>query len=212
MAPRKPAAKKKVLPAAAKKAAPKKAAGKPQKAAPKSSRKSAPARPSGGSPKKTAGKKKVTRQVPAATAVSRKPAPRKGAAGIIGKKGDRLKDLKAALLKKKDLILKEAKQEIAKYISGETRQLVDTAIDEGDWAVVDISEDINLRRLDAHRKTLRDIEEVLRKIAEGTYGICEECGEEISEKRLSVIPTAALCFTCQEMKERMEAFAKEDNV
>ena len=69
-------------------------------------------------------------------------------------------------------------------MSGDNNQLVDTALDEGDWAVVDISEDLNLKRLWAHRKALHDIDESLRKIKEGTYGICEECGEEISEKRL----------------------------
>lgn len=95
-------------------------------------------------------------------------------------------------------------------MSGENRQLVDTALDEGDWAVVDISEDLNLMRLGAHRKALHDIDESLRKIKEGTYGICEECGEEISEKRLGVIPTACLCINCQENKEQLEAFEKEE--
>jgi DnaK suppressor protein len=90
-------------------------------------------------------------------------------------------------------------------MSGDNRQLVDTAIDEGDWAVVDISEDLSLRRLDSHRQLLLDIDECLRKIQEGTYGFCEECGEEISQRRLNVIPTATLCIDCKENKEKMEA-------
>jgi len=123
---------------------------------------------------------------------------------------ERLRDLKSALLKRRDAIVKEAKDEIAKYVSGENRQLVDTAVDEGDWAVVDISEDINLMRLDAHRKLMLDIDEALRKIQEGTYGICEDCGEEISEKRLGVMPTATLCISCKENKEQMEAISRQD--
>jgi DnaK suppressor protein len=106
--------------------------------------------------------------------------------------------------------VREAKEEIAKYISGENRQLVDTALDEGDWAVVDISEDLNLRMLATHRKALHDIDESLRKINEGSYGICEECGEEIGEKRLSVLPAATLCVICQGNKEQFEAIAKEE--
>ena len=125
-------------------------------------------------------------------------------------KKDRLKTLRESLIKKKDAIVTEAKNEIAKYVSGEHRQLVDTALDDGDWAVVDISEDLNLLRLSTHRKTLIEIDEALRKIAEGTYGICEECGEEISEKRLSVIPAATLCVNCKENKERLEAIEKEE--
>lgn len=121
---------------------------------------------------------------------------------------ERLRSLKGMLITRRDGILKEAKSEIAKYMSGDNRQLVDTAIDEGDWAVVDISEDLSLRRLDSHRKLLQDIDECLRKIQEGTYGMCEECGEEISQKRLNVIPTATLCIDCKENRERMEALER----
>jgi DnaK suppressor protein len=121
---------------------------------------------------------------------------------------DRLVDIRKSLLKKKETILKEVKEEIAKYISGENKQLVDTALDDGDWAVVDISEDISLQRLSAHRKLMYAIDEAIRKIAEGTYGTCEDCGEEISEKRLLVLPAATLCVDCQEHKEQFEAFER----
>lgn len=129
---------------------------------------------------------------------------KRGAAGL-SPVNFRIRDLKDMLIAKRNGILKEAKDEIAKYMSGDNRQLVDTAIDEGDWAVVDISEDLSLRRLDSHRRLLLDIDECLRKIQEGTYGICEECGEEISRKRLNVIPTATLCIDCKENKEKMQA-------
>lgn len=132
------------------------------------------------------------------------PAPAKKAAAAPAD-NERIRDLKNMLITRREGILKEAKGEIAKYMSGDNRQLVDTAIDEGDWAVVDISEDLSLRRLDSHRKLLQDIDECLRKIKEGTYGICEECGEEISQKRLNVIPTATLCIDCKENRERLEA-------
>lgn len=125
-------------------------------------------------------------------------------------KKDKVALIRKSLLIKRESILKEAKQEIAKYISGETRQLVDTALDEGDWAVVDISEDISLRMLSTHRKALHEIDEAIRKIKEGTYGICEECGEEISEKRLSILPAATLCIDCKENKEKFEAVEKEE--
>ncbi|GAB4484619.1 MAG: hypothetical protein OHK006_09310 [Thermodesulfovibrionales bacterium] len=124
----------------------------------------------------------------------------------------RLQSLKQTLIRRREDIVKEAKQEIAKYISGETRQLVDTAIDEGDWAVVDISEDISLRRLSAHRKMLLEIDEALRKIGEGTYGICEECGEEIAEKRLIVLPTATLCVDCKENREKFEDLEEKEEL
>jgi DnaK suppressor protein len=118
---------------------------------------------------------------------------------------DRLRELRKNLLNKKETILKEAQEEISRYVSGENRQMVDTALDDGDYAQVDITEDVNLQRLSAHRKLLHGIDEAIRKIAEGTYGICEECGEQISEKRLQVLPAATLCIDCQENKEQFEA-------
>lgn len=121
-----------------------------------------------------------------------------------------IKKIRKDLLMKKNTILKEAKQEIAKYISGDTRQLVDTAIDDGDWAVVDISEDISLRMLTNHRKRLREIDDAVRKIDQGSYGICEECSEEISEKRLKIMPAANLCIDCQENKEKFEAVEESE--
>lgn len=124
--------------------------------------------------------------------------------------GERFHSLRKILRAKRDSILKEAKEELSKYISGENRQLVDTALDDGDWAVVDTSEDMNLMRLTTHRKTLLEIDGAVRKISEGTYGICDDCGDEISEKRLSILPSATLCINCQEDKERLEAIEKED--
>lgn len=117
--------------------------------------------------------------------------------------------LRTMLIGRRNKILGEAKDEIARYINGETRQLIDTAIDEGDWAAIEISEDINLRRLAAHRKQMIDIDDAIRKIEEGTYGTCEECGDEISEKRLAVMPTATLCVDCQENREKLEAVGEE---
>jgi DnaK suppressor protein len=168
------------------------------------------AKPSGGT-KKIVTAKKQEKKIPSA----KKPAAKKTLKKEKPQEKteaskNRLADLKKSLIRKKEHILKEAKEEIAKYISGENKQLVDTANDDGDWAQVDISEDLSLQRLSTHRKLMYNIDEALRKIAEGTYGICEECGEEISEKRLMVLPTATLCVDCQENKEQLEAFEGEE--
>ena len=149
-------------------------------------------------------KKKVVPQKKAVT-------PKKVSAAVAPD-AERFRGLKSMLIAKRDSLLKEAKQEIQKYVSGENRQLVDTAIDEADWAAVEISEDINLKRLSAHRQLLNDVEECLRKVNEGTYGICEDCGEEISEKRLRVIPTATLCIDCKEQREKMAILEQDTEI
>jgi RNA polymerase-binding transcription factor DksA len=45
-------------------------------------------------------------------------------------------------------------------------------------------------------ETLRDIEDALAKMDEGTYGRCESCGGEIGEPRLEAMPAARLCIRC----------------
>lgn len=117
--------------------------------------------------------------------------------------------LRNALIRKREEIVKEAKSEISKYIRGETRQLVDTALDNGDWSVVDLSEDISLRQLSTHRETLLKIDEALRKIDEGTYGKCEDCGEDISVERLKVLPFAIYCVDCQGRREQLQVLERE---
>lgn len=122
---------------------------------------------------------------------------------------DRNERLRRVLISKREELLKESQLEIRKYISGEKRQLVETVMDDGDLSVVDLSEEINLKKLSTHKDMLTKIDIALRKITEGTYGICEECGEEISEERLKVMPFAIYCRDDQEKREIMERLERE---
>lgn len=49
---------------------------------------------------------------------------------------------------------------------------------------------------------LHEVEDALERIEEGTYGICQRCGEKISEDRLEIVPEAALCVRCAAERER----------
>lgn len=51
---------------------------------------------------------------------------------------------------------------------------------------------------------LRAIEAALERIQRGDYGICSECTDLISEKRLEAVPAAELCINCKEKKEKLE--------
>ena len=59
----------------------------------------------------------------------------------------------------------------------------------------------NLRTRDRERKLLRKIDAALQRIDAGTYGYCEETGEEIGIQRLEVRPVATLCLEAQERHE-----------
>lgn len=52
--------------------------------------------------------------------------------------------------------------------------------------------------------TLRKINTALEKIESGEFGVCEECGEKIPDKRLKANPEAGTCIDCAERLERIE--------
>lgn len=48
------------------------------------------------------------------------------------------------------------------------------------------------------RQRLEDLDEALERIDEGTYGVCERCGNEINPERLDAVPAASLCMPCKQ--------------
>lgn len=123
---------------------------------------------------------------------------------------ERKNRLKKMLNKMKEQILQEDREEIKKFQTGEKKQIVETVMDDADLSAIDLSEDISLKQLSAHRDILKKIEEALRKLEEGTYGICEMCGDEIPEERLKILPFAIYCRDCQEKIEMIEKFESEE--
>jgi len=174
----------------------------------KTKKKTAPKKPvkKAAKPKKPT-KKAVKKEKPKAKATTKKPAAKAKKKTPVSQERP-YESVRKELLKKRQQLVAEAKNEIKNYLTGENRQVVETALDEGDWSVVDLSEDISLRKLTTHRESLLKIDEALRKIDEGTYGICEDCGEEISTERLRILPYATLCRDCQEKREIIEAAEK----
>jgi DnaK suppressor protein len=58
------------------------------------------------------------------------------------------------------------------------------------------------RALEREAKLLRNVRLALDRIADGSYGTCLDCEDEISQQRLQALPWAALCITCQEHADR----------
>jgi len=78
------------------------------------------------------------------------------------------------------------------------------AMDQGESSEVDIQEDIELALIQMKSETLNKIEAARRRLDEGTYGDCFECGDEISEARLRALPFAVRCKDCEEARETAE--------
>jgi DnaK suppressor protein len=76
--------------------------------------------------------------------------------------------------------------------------------DEVDRASLETDKSLDLRTKDRARKLIVKIDKALERIEDGSYGYCEETGEEIGIERLIARPIATLCIEAQERHERFE--------
>ena len=74
----------------------------------------------------------------------------------------------------------------------------------GDMASVTFDRELDQGLEEGAQQTLSQIERALQKIDEGTYGICERCGQEIPYKRLKARPVTTLCIECKTLQEQEE--------
>ncbi|WP_297219103.1 RNA polymerase-binding protein DksA [uncultured Desulfovibrio sp.] len=76
--------------------------------------------------------------------------------------------------------------------------------DPADRATAESDRAFTLRIRDRERRLIRKIQSALQRIDDGTYGICEECGEEIGVARLKARPVTRLCINCKAKQEEDE--------
>jgi len=81
--------------------------------------------------------------------------------------------------------------------------------DPGDRAATETDRNFVLRLRDRDRRLIGKIEDALRRIEDGGFGVCDECGESISEARLKARPVTTLCILCKEEAERAEAQSRQ---
>lgn len=79
--------------------------------------------------------------------------------------------------------------------------------DSGDESLANALADFNVARLDRQVQGLRDIGAAFRRIKDGEYGVCIDCGDDIGFTRLQAYPIAKRCIACQEQREKQ--FAQE---
>lgn len=107
-------------------------------------------------------------------------------------------------------MLEERRRELMHAVKGKMRDVraeghkEREVLDQGESSEVDIQEDIEFALIQMKAETLNKIDAALRRLEEGTYGNCFECGEEISEARLRALPFAVRCKDCEEARETAE--------
>ena len=122
-------------------------------------------------------------------------------------------------LSKKDLEqFKKLLLEIRKKIAGDLQHLENDSLNTNqrdasgdlsgysfhmaDMATDNFDREFTLSLAANEQEGLNMIDAALRKIEDGTYGICENCPKPIPKKRLTVVPYAPLCIKCQELQEK----------
>lgn len=74
--------------------------------------------------------------------------------------------------------------------------------DQADMGATSFERDHELTVVNSEKDKLSQIERVLGYLEDGSYGICESCGEPIGKMRLMAFPRATLCMTCKQREER----------
>ena len=76
--------------------------------------------------------------------------------------------------------------------------------DPTDRASLETDRNFLLRVKDRERKLISKVKEAIERIDDGSYGICELCGEGISDKRLEARPVTTCCIECKKEEEELE--------
>ncbi|MCX7804013.1 MAG: TraR/DksA family transcriptional regulator [Planctomycetota bacterium] len=138
------------------------------------------------------------------------PGARPGAAGKAERKKSRtplpltkeqIEEIRDALLAK----LGDLKRNIDNGVQGTRERNVVQIQDQSDMATEAAEGDMILRIVENESATIAEVKKALEKIENGTYGICEACGEPIGMARLQFLPFATLCIECTKHREMAKA-------
>lgn len=107
-------------------------------------------------------------------------------------------------------ILNQSLKDLLKKNDEAVSLLLESSVDSPDFvdkATLEADRNFRLRMRDRENKLIRKIEQSLTRIDDGTFGICDLCGEEISMKRLKARPVTTFCIACKNSMEAREKSA-----
>jgi len=119
--------------------------------------------------------------------------------------------LQQMLMRKRQEILKEIEESLGQSLTEDQQRRLESARDIGDQALMDLDRELGISLMEMRNRRRQAIDEALTRVNEGTYGICAECGVEISERRLEAVPFAKLCVECQSKEELLEKIEREED-
>lgn len=136
---------------------------------------------------------------------ARKSAPPAKPEKLTKAKGDELRQILEDL---REATLKEINEKGKSGSAGTSKEIGDIY----DQASEERDRELDLLLSDRERGKLLQIDDAFARLQEGTYGMCEECGEPINPKRLRIVPFTRTCVDCQTDKEHEERRQRDRDV
>ena len=115
------------------------------------------------------------------------------------------------LMRKRQDIIKEIEGGLGQSLIEDKQRRLQSACDVGDHSLIDLDSELGISLKEMRDRRIRTIDEALTRLTEDTYGICAECGVEISERRLDSVPFAKLCLECQSKEELLGKIEREED-
>ncbi|MGZ5090226.1 MAG: TraR/DksA family transcriptional regulator [Burkholderiales bacterium] len=116
-----------------------------------------------------------------------------------------LQQLRQKLLDRQRVLVAEVREKREQAAADGNEDAIGGVGDAGDESVLRAATDLDLQEAGRDVQELNDIDAALRRMEDGSYGICDECGQEIGYPRLDAQPTALRCISDQEKYERTYA-------
>ena len=131
---------------------------------------------------------------------------------MIPRPSNRSKDsYKKRILEKRNEILEGLNQELSERIGKAAELKASLGSDTGDMSTLERDSNLSISFARRYWSMLRQIDQALTRVDEGSYGICEECGEKIDKKRLDILPFTLYCTRCQSRMEQESSRASRLN-
>ena len=120
-----------------------------------------------------------------------------------------MEEIKRLLLEEKAALLENIREK-----TGNQNKLQNDIGDAIDSSVEEQDRELDLLLQDRDQARLKGIENALQRMESDDFGYCDECGENISKKRLMAVPLTRMCINCQSIEERnrltQNAFSRAD--
>jgi DnaK suppressor protein len=99
-------------------------------------------------------------------------------------------------------ILENKQDELERIVRNRDAITIEKSADALDEVQHAAERELAIRNLDRESNLLRNVRSALRRIEDGSFGVCLHCEEEISPKRIAAVPWAPFCIQCQEQADK----------